>query len=257
MKRHWTISLLLLAGCGSSSAMERRVDELEQELRDLRRSHALVSQRVRDVDRLGQTTFLLQDSIEQLSLEVDRLRSQDPQYETRLKVLETALFGDGGPARAGASRAVRASAPAAVEPPARAAVAAAELADGEDPRGIYQDAYAAMDGGRVEAAIAGFEKLLAVAPRHDLADNAHYWLGEIYQRLGDRRTAGMHFQSILDAYPGGNKVPDAMYKLGVLAEEAGDQAQALTWYRKVIEQFAWSPVAEKASVKLGQTPAIR
>lgn len=248
---------LLVGGCGSTAAVERRVDEMEQELRDLRRSHALVSQRVRDVDRLGQTTFLLQDSIEQLSLEVDRLQSQDTERNARLKATEAALFGD-APADpvAVARSAPRGAAVAPAAPaPVRTPVGAAAREATDDPRGVYQDAYAAMDGGQLETAIAGFEHLLAVAPKHDLADNAHYWLGEIFQRLGDIRTAGIHFHRIIEEYSGGNKVPDALYKLGTLAEDAGNRDEAATWYRKVVEQYAWSPVAEKASVRLGQTPA--
>lgn len=239
---------LFAAGCGSTAAVERRVDELEQELRDLRRSHALVSQRVRDVDRLGQTTFLLQDSIEQLSLEVDRLQSQEAERTARLKATETALFGDSPASPRAAKQPPESSAPAPRNAPAPAAAAAAD----DDPRTIYQEAYAAMDGGRLEAAMAAFERLLAVAPKHDLADNAHYWLGEIFQRLGDVGTASIHFRSIIEEHPGGNKVPDALYKLGTLAEEAGNRQEAAAWYRKVVEQYAWSPVAEKASARLGQ-----
>jgi tol-pal system protein YbgF len=243
---------LFLGGCGSTAAVERRVDELEQELRDLRRSHALVSQRVRDVDRLGQTTFLLQDSIEQLGLEVDRLQSQDTERNARLKATEAALFGD-GPRTAG--QAVAPLPRPVVPAPAAAAAPAGVAAPTDDPRGVYQEAYAAMDGGQLEAAIAGFERLLALAPKHDLADNAHYWLGEIFQRLGDVRTASIHFRSIIEEYAGGNKVPDALYKLGTLAEDAGNRDEAAAWYRKVVEQYAWSPVAEKASTRLGQAPA--
>lgn len=248
----------LLAGCGSTSAVERRVDELEQELRDLRRSHAMASQRIRDIDRLNQTTFLLQDSIEQLGLESDRLREADGKREQRLRILEAALFGDGEPSRP-AAPAPRAAAPAA---PASAGAArpsgrsAADPPAGSDIRTVYSAAYQAMEARQIEAAVAGFERLLAEAPRSDLADNAHYWLGEIFQALGDLDRSERHFRTILDEYPSGNKVPDALYKLGVLAELHGNREAAVPWYRKVISQYPWSPVAEKAAERLGeQLPA--
>ena len=115
----------------------------------------------------------------------------------------------------------------------------------DDDRGIYQHAYAAMQQDDPDTAVPAFQELLRRFPQSDLADNAHYWLGEIYSGLGDTTTAAKHFRRILDDYPSGNKVPDAMYKLGVLAQEAGNCRDAESWYRKVREQYPWSPVSEK------------
>lgn len=241
----------MVAACASGGEMASRVDALESELRDLRRSHALSSQRIREIDRLGQTTYLLQDSIEQLSLELEDLRTQQEDVLTRLKVLEAATFGDGS--KPSVSADPSRSRP---EPSRREVVGSSRSGSDEerrfkDPRTLYQHAYGAMEEEQLTRATEGFEELLDRWPKSDLADNAHYWLGEVFASVGDVDKAERHFKEILEEYPAGNKVPDAMYKLGVLAEDRGDSRGAGTWYRKVREQYPWSPVAEKAAQRMG------
>ncbi|RMF19497.1 MAG: tol-pal system protein YbgF [Candidatus Dadabacteria bacterium] len=242
--------LLLLSGCASAGLSER-VDQLDREFRELRRGHAVTAQRLREIDRLNQTSFLVQDSIERLGLELQALRQEVTKMQQELRVVNAALFSvkptDQPPAPS--ASAGRAPQPRRVAPPARTtpeaggAQAQSDLPD--DDRGIYQIAYAAMQQDDPDTAVRAFQKLLKKFPQSDLADNAHYWLGEIYAGLGDSATAEKHFHKILEEYPSGNKVPDAMYKLGVLAQESGDCSAAMSWYRKVREQYPWSPVSEK------------
>lgn len=247
----WLVLGLALAtvACSHNAALQLEVDEMSRELNDLRRSHAIAAQRMRELDRLGQTTYLIQDSLERLSIEVDQLRAAIEEQATRAQVVEAAVFGnDAGDAPLLAPRDV-ATAPSSAAPPARA------LPPANDARGVYQAAYQAMQDGNVDVAVAGFEDLLQRFNDDDLADNAHYWLGEIFISLGDLARAEQHFRTILDRYPGGNKVPDATYKLGTIAQAAGDCEVARAWYGKVTSQFSWSPVAEKVPQRLAECEA--
>lgn len=51
-------------------------------------------------------------------------------------------------------------------------------------------------------------------PQSDLADNAYYWMGEIYYAGKNYPAAIQSFQTVMQLYPQGNKVPDAMLKMG-------------------------------------------
>lgn len=258
---------LFCAACASAST-QQRVDDLNKDLQELRRSHALTSQRIRELDRLNQTTFLIQDSLEHVDLEVEKLARTIDDIQTQLRVVNAALFDVTPRATHDGNIAQPAVAPlpaprqeisgsGAETPVAKLSVKQTPATLAADDRGIYQQAYEAMQGGQTDLAVVAFGDLLNRFPQSDLADNAYYWLGEIYAGMGDTGAAQTHFRKILEAYPAGNKVPDALYKLGVLAQEQGDCERAASWYRKVQEQYPWSPVAEKSSVKIqecGRTP---
>lgn len=269
------IFVFLISGCAASS-LQQKQDDLNKDLQELRRSHALTTQRIRELDRLNQTTFLIQDGIEQLSLEIERLGRSLSEMQTQMKIVQAALF-DVDPNKTYAAGAVEpqsitahrqsdasseailaSSSNAKAAKSARATSVDAptpQIASGQDDRGIYQVAYEAMQAGRTDDAVAGFSALIERFASSDLADNAHYWLGEIYLSLGDQGSAARHFQQIIDTYPSGNKVPDALYKLGVLAHDQGNCASATSWYRKVQEQFPWAAVSEKVTIKLNECNA--
>lgn len=242
---------LLLAGCATAS-LQQQVDDLSKDLQELRRSHALTTQRIRELDRLNQTTFLIQDSVEHLNLEAERVGRTLAEMQTQMKVVNAALF-DVTPVVATDNALPASARTTKLASGTRRTDAAAPNQepinlDGDD-RAIYQRAYDAMQKERTDQAVQAFEGLLQKFPTSDLADNAHYWLGEIFIGMGDVDVSRTHFQSILDKYPAGNKVPDAMYKLGVIAQDQGDCNTANSWYRKVQEQYPWAPVSEKVAMK--------
>lgn len=263
--------VILGAGCTASS-LQQKQDDLGKDLQELRRSHALTTQRIRELDRLNQTTFLIQDGLEQLSLEVERLGRNLAEMQTQMKIVQAALFevdpskalatGSSGQADAHSfstshdATAVRvASGAAKAAKASRSTGVAAVIAASQDDRSIYQLAYEAMQAGRTDDAVTGFSALIERFTASDLADNAHYWLGEIYLGLGDSESAAKHFQEILNDHPSGNKVPDALYKLGVLAQEQGDCNTAVSWYRKVQDQYPWAAVSDKVTLKLNECNA--
>ncbi len=143
---------------------------------------------------------------------------------------------------------VRASEPAArserpVEP-------ASHLAQGEVPD-RYREALDLLRKGQHEPAMAVFRGIVADHPRHDLADNAQYWLGEAYYDQKDFDRASVEFKRVIDRFPKGNKVPDALYKLALCHAQRNQTQAAKAALEKLLRSYPKAEVAKKARDRLG------
>jgi len=115
---------------------------------------------------------------------------------------------------------------------------------------IYREAFNAMDAGDLEKAKTLFEELVKQYPQSSLADNALYWIGEIYYSHNDYETAAKYFQEVMDKYPGANKVPDAMLKLALCYKGLGQYDKAVELLQRVMDEYQGTPEAAIARVKL-------
>jgi tol-pal system protein YbgF len=79
---------------------------------------------------------------------------------------------------------------------------------------VYNQAMQAYRSGDYWTAMARFQDVATLYPQSDLADNAYYWVGEIYYAWKNFPVAIQSFQTVLYSYPNGNKVPDAYLKMG-------------------------------------------
>lgn len=115
-----------------------------------------------------------------------------------------------------------------------------------DPHTLYNNAFTHYKEGLYGKAILEFEEFVSRFPEHNLADNAQYWIGEVYYSQKDYNRALHEFQKVLDLYPLGNKVPDAMLKIAFSFKELREYRKALDQFQKVIERFPDSDAAIKA-----------
>lgn len=109
----------------------------------------------------------------------------------------------------------------------RASVAAAELAaspggKATKARQLYRKALAALRAGKEKKALAGFRRFVTKYPRHELADDAQYWIAECKYGQSDLPSADAEYRRVIEKYPQGNRVPDAMLKLGVTLLAEGE-----------------------------------
>jgi len=109
----------------------------------------------------------------------------------------------------------------------RASVAAAELAaspggKATKARQMYRKALAALRAGKEKKGLAGFRRFVTKYPRHELADDAQYWIAECKYGQRDLAGADAEYRRVIEKYPQGNKVPDAMLKLGVTLLAEGE-----------------------------------
>ena len=120
----------------------------------------------------------------------------------------------------------------------------------QTPETLYQQGLDAMKGGDTGKARELFTKFLDQNPKHKLAANAHYWLGETYYSEKNFEQAILEFQEVIKNFPEKDKVPAAMLKQGMAFKEMGDSKSSLYIYKKLTEEYPKSEEAKIAREKL-------
>lgn len=187
--------------------------------------------------------------------------------DARLRRLEAALGAAGATGSPGSVEPPPGAATAVVAPPAKPPVtpSAGSPASLPTPAGtpvasldpqavgrLYDQALAKQRAGDAAGAVQGFQSFLKLYPRHELAPNAQYWLGEAYYRMGDNPNAIAAQQKLLVTYPDHLKVPDAMLILANAHSAQGETQQARRTLEDIIAKHPLSEAAEKARQRLGK-----
>ena len=127
--------------------------------------------------------------------------------------------------------------------------------DAADPAAaLYRQGTAALKSREYDAAIAALREVVTRFPRHELADNAQYWLGEAYYDQKDYPRALAEFRATVASYPRGNKVADALLKVGFAYQALGDPAKARAALEQVVSLYPGTSPAALAAGRLETLP---
>src|SRR5206468_6868813 len=106
------------------------------------------------------------------------------------------------------------AAAAPIPPPAAApAPMPAQARRSIAPEQVYNAALQTFRAREHGQAVLDFLDFIAKYPRHPLAANAQYWIGEAYYAQRDYRQALVEFQKVFEYGPA--KAPDALVKMGL------------------------------------------
>lgn len=122
------------------------------------------------------------------------------------------------------------------------------------PDSLYRKGLDSLKGGDAVAAREQFTKFLEQHPKHELAANANYWIGETYYSEKNYESAILSYQEVIKSYPGKEKVVAAMLKQGMSFNMLKDTKSAKFVLKKLIEGF---PKSEEAKVAKGLLKGIR
>lgn len=106
-----------------------------------------------------------------------------------------------------------------------------------DAESMYQSGIQAYNAGLTDEAEIAFKEILQKFPKHNLAGNAQYWLGETYLKSGELNKAKQAFKSGYEDYHNGNKAPDSLFKLGITLERLNDNKSACIIYTSFAGEF--------------------
>ncbi|MBI3419816.1 MAG: tol-pal system protein YbgF [Proteobacteria bacterium] len=84
-----------------------------------------------------------------------------------------------------------------------------------DPQALYDQAFQSLRQARYDEAESRLHDFLKNFPKHKLAENAHYWLGETYYVRGKFQEAAVTFAEGFQNFPKGTKAPDNLLKLAM------------------------------------------
>jgi len=239
ISRLFLITLFLAVNSCASAKLEQRVGALETGIYEAKESNKRLVRQFSDLEkRLGEidnSIFILKDVVDSTSEGLKEVKEGMSGIRKAEIPSEVPIQPESGFAPLPAP--VRKLDPEASEPEAA------------DPFLFYRKAYGYFQAGEFEIAKAKFSRFVALFPRHDLTDNALYWLGECYYSQKDFQSAIQTFEQVCRDFPGGNKVPDALLKLGYSYLAAGNQGQAREVIQKLTREFPHSEAANKAKEK--------
>ena len=114
----------------------------------------------------------------------------------------------------------------------------------------YAQAKADFDGNNLEVSKDRFVDFLKKYPRSNNADNAQFWIGEIYYREKWYEKAILEYQKVIEKYPKGNKVPAAYLKQGFAFNKLGQKKNARLILEQLGKKYPRSNEAKLAKKKL-------
>ena len=172
--------------------------------------------------------------------ELDRLKEDARTMNSRITSIE--LYLDmGGAAKSTAVKPAPANVPAASVP-------LSSLSE----QALYDQSKQAFDAGELEKARQGFQEFTKRFPDSKNADNAQFWIGEIYYREKWYEKAIVEYQKVVEDYPKGNKIRSAMLKQGYAFLNIGDKANARLILKDLISKYPNTTEAQLATQKLSQ-----
>jgi tol-pal system protein YbgF len=199
------------------------------------------------LNQLQQAITMLTGQLEQLQYRNQQLQQQmekmQADYEYRLEQMEKGGGGRPGGAPPRPNTQAAAPPPPAAAPP----LAAAPSAAGADQ--LYNDAFKKLQDSDYAGAERGFKAFLQGNPKHQLAGNAQYWLGETYYARRDYQNAMTAFAEGYKVYKASPKGPDNLLKLGVTLAVLGRKPDACAVFAKFNQDYPRATDLQKRRVE--------
>ncbi len=116
------------------------------------------------------------------------------------------------------------------------------------PEAAYESAYTALKNRQYDESERQFQAFLTRYPKHQLAANATYWMGETYYARGQFEQASRVFAEAYKTYPQSPKAADALLKLGLSLNGMGKGKEACLTYAQFKKQFpSAGPVSSRVT----------
>ena len=226
-----------------------RINELQQEVQSLR---GALEQQTNEIARLNK---IQDDKYADLSSRIERMSAPGgvspggaPPADASAPMEQRAPENGGGvPEDNGAQSG---AAGEQIAPPMQDPGVGAPPVDAAEEKAAYDEAFAVLREGRYADSARLFQEFLDRFPNGDLADNAHYWLGESYYVTQNYKIALETFETVLSRFPQSPKAPDAMLKVGYCQFELKDWARAEATLNEVVRRYPDTTVSRLAEGRL-------
>ncbi|MBI2158885.1 MAG: tol-pal system protein YbgF [Candidatus Rokubacteria bacterium] len=235
------VMAVIATGCASRGTVKRLASEVSQLRSDLTDTRAAQEAAGREIGRT------------QSELEALDARTRELGPRVRATAEEVARLAEQVRAAGEAIRRTRAALDALPAPAAPAAEPARAPRVG-GPAQAYAAALATFRAREHGQAVIDFLDFIAKYPKHALAGNAQYWIGEAYYVQRDYRQALLEFQKVFEL--GAGKIPDALVKIGLCYWSLRDPKRARQTWQKVVREYPGTEAARIARVQL-RTRAAR
>jgi len=265
-------SLLLFVGCASLSdvkSLEKRISSVEAENKSLK---AKIQDLTTDMDQQKELYasqdaefYKIREDFQKLN---GRLDETEYKFNQEKQALNNSMqsFRDAFGRTSGPSPEQSGQQPqqpdmkpqpgegSAATETTTAPLPSAPIADNVSEEELYRLAKDAYDQKNFDASRQYFEKFLEKYPKSNIADNARFWIGEVYYSEGWYQKAILEYQEVIEKYPKGNKVPASYLKQGISFFKLGENANAKLVLNELIKRFPESTEADTARQQIKQIP---
>jgi tol-pal system protein YbgF len=145
--------------------------------------------------------------------------------------------------------------PAPAPPPPQVAPPAPAAPRTGNPEQEYNAALTTFRSREHGQAVLDFIDFIAKYPKHTLAGNAQYWIGEAYWAQRDYRQALVEFDKVSEYGPA--KAPDALVKIGLCHVRLRDVPRAQQAWQRVLREYPKSEAAILAQSLLRTHAVVR
>jgi tol-pal system protein YbgF len=246
------IVLMAAAGCATRGSVRQTnadLTALRSEVTDLRQAQELstreLGRTVVEMRALGDRMTALQASLRETTTEAARLRARAETAEQELRETKAAVASLQSP-----------PAPSAATAPADRLLRVQPQRAG-DAEQVYDAAMTTFRAREHGQAVLDLLDFIAKYPKHPLAPNAQYWIGEAYYAQRDYRQALVEFRRVLEMAPASPKAADALLKVGLCQSSLREHGPAQQTWQRVVRDYSGSEAAAKARTLLRQRSARR
>jgi len=120
------------------------------------------------------------------------------------------------------------------------------------PQTLYENALRDMLAAKTDLAMLGFQDYLKNYPDGERAENAQFYIGEIYYQNAQYSKAVEAYTKVIDGFPKGNKVPSAHLKKGYALAEMRMKVAAKRELEVLIRKFPSSDEAKRARERIAK-----
>lgn len=235
---------LWLSGC----ATPRQIDELKAQVRNVESQNLQTQRMVARIDStLGQEAEASKRLRNDMAITIDDLQRQISmllenyndliQRIDRLVQQQTYSYLKSSPGAIEQQPGIPGSTPSSQESPI-------------DCGATYDEAFLLVRRTDYQKAIEGFRRFLQFCPKHELVENAYYWIGECYYSLEKYDQAIAEFDYLLNNFRSSVNAGRALYKLGRCKQELGKKDEAKEIYQRIIDEYPGTIEYEQAKERL-------
>jgi CRP-like cAMP-binding protein len=98
----------------------------------------------------------------------------------------------------------------------------------------YRSAISLISSQDYDGAIAAFTKIIDTCEEQEWISKSEYAIGNCLFLLGKFEDCIKHFSDLLSKNPGHSEAKEAMFYIGQAYEKMGNKAQAVSWYNKIL-----------------------
>jgi tol-pal system protein YbgF len=246
------------APAGDSAALQKRVEQLEEQLVDLQVVIGTLESLARSgaapapggAPQFGGGALSASDAgrLDALETQIRALAAQLDSLQEQVRGLaeqrpQRAGAAPGGPGGFGAVTVAPETPKEDLFPSAQAAAPPRMPAAEPEvpPQQLYERAYGLLLQKDFGTAESSFEDFLKRHPAHPLAGNAQYWLGETFYVRGQYRPAAAAFLKGYQEYAKGQKAPDSLLKLAISLQRLGQKDAACSSHSEFATKYPTPP----------------